>query len=431
MKIVLPCGHEEVPLVLPEGADILEPRAMPALDDPEGSVTAALNNPIEALPLVELAKGRKRACVVISDVTRPVPNRVILPPLLRALDSAGTGRSRITILIATGTHRPNVGQELVSLVGEDIAATYPVVNHDCHNKDAHRRIGELGGAPIEINSVYLDADLKILTGLIEPHPYAGYSGGAKSILPGLSSLETMKFMHSFKMIAHPRVTNCTIEENPFYEATMKAAHLAGADFMVNALINKKKEPVCFAAGGLPGAHLAGCRRVEETSVIRLDKPADLVITSGGGAPMDATFYQCGKGVLVAKDICRPGGTVVLVCGCASGIGSETYAELVAACGGPEDFACKYSDPRNFVMDQWAAQSYLQALRRIGRVLVYSPSLTEDQLKPFGVQKIYHLQEEVNRLLLEYPHVAALPQGPYVVGLVDQGPSLVGENRLRR
>ena len=362
MKIALPCGHEEVPLVLPEGADILEPRTMQALDDPEGSVAAALNNPIEALPLAKLATDRRSACVVISDITRPVPNRVILPPLLRALESAGIGRSRITLLIATGTHRPNVGQELVSLVGEDIAATYPVVNHDCHNKDAHRRIGELGGAPIEINSVYLDAELKILTGLIEPHPYAGYSGGAKSILPGLSSLETMKFMHSFKMIAHPQVTHCILEGNPFYEATIKAAHLAGADFMVNALINKKKEPVCFVAGGLPGAHLAGCQRVEETSVIRLDKPADLVITSGGGAPMDATFYQCGKGVLGAKAICRPGGTVVLVCGCASGIGSETYAELVAACGGLEDFACRYSDPRNFVMDQWAAQSYFQALR---------------------------------------------------------------------
>jgi len=418
MKIAFPCGHEEVPLVLPEGADILEPRAMPVLDDPEGSVTAALRDPIEALPLAELAMGRKSACVVISDITRPVPNRVILPPLLRTLEFAGIDRRRITILIATGTHRPNVGHELVSLVGEDIAEAYPVVNHDCRNRDSHRRIGELEGAPIEINSLYLDADLKILTGLIEPHPYAGYSGGAKTILPGLSSFETMKFMHSFKMIAHPKVTHCVVKGNPFYEATVKAARLAGADFMVNALINKKKEPVGFVAGDPTGAHLAGCRKVEETSVIHMDKPADLVITSGGGAPMDATYYQSGKGLLAAKAICRQGGTVVLVCGCALGIGSETYAELVSACGGPEDFACKYSDPRNFVMDQWAVQSYFQGLSRIGRVLVYSPALTDDQLKPFGVQKIHHLQEEVNRLVLDHPRVAAVPQGPYVVGLTD-------------
>jgi lactate racemase len=419
MKIAFPCGHEEVPLVLPEGAAVLEPRAVPALDDPERSVTAALNSPRDALSLAKLAKGRKSACVVISDITRPVPNRVILPPLLRTLESAGMERSRITILIATGTHRSNVGQELVSLVGEEIAGTYPVVNHDCHARGSYRHIGELEGAPIEINSLYLDADLKILTGLIEPHPYAGYSGGAKSILPGLSSLETMKFMHSFKMIAHPNVTNCVLKGNPFYEATMKVAHLAGVDFIVNALINKKKKPVGFAAGGLPGAHLAGCLEVEETSVVRLEKPADLVITSGGGAPMDATFYQCGKGILGAKAICRPGGAVVLICGCTLGIGSETYAELVATCGGIDEFACRYSDPRNFVMDQWAAQSYFQALRRIGRVLVYSPALTEGQLKPFGVQKIHHLQEEVDRLLAAHPRVAAMPQGPYVVGLTDR------------
>lgn len=418
MKIAFPCGHEEVPLILPEGAVVVEPHAMPVIQDPEGSVRAALKGPIDALPLAQLAKGRKTACVVISDITRPVPNRVILPPLLRTLESAGIERNRTTILIATGTHRPNLGEELVSLVGQDIPATYPVVNHDCRDRKDQRRIGEIEDATIEINSLYLDADLKILTGLIEPHPYAGYSGGAKSILPGLSSLETMKFMHSFKMIAHPKVTHCILKGNPFYEATMEAARLAGADFILNALINKKKEPVAFVAGGLPGAHLAGCRRVEETSVIRLDKPADLVITSGGGAPMDATFYQCGKGVLGAKAICRPGGTVILVCGCALGIGSETYAELVAGCGGAEDFACKYSDPRNFVMDQWAAQSYLQALGRIGRVLVYSPALTDEQLKPFGVQKIHHLQEEVDRLLLDHPRVAAVPQGPYVVGLSD-------------
>jgi len=418
MKIAFPCGHKQVPLVLPAGTEILEPRPMPLLKDPEGSVAAALRDPIDALPLADLAMGRKTACVVVSDITRPVPNRVILPPLFRTLESAGIERNRITILIATGTHRPNVGEELASLVGGDIAASYPVVNHDCHRRDAHRRIGDLEGAPVEINSAYLDADLKILTGLIEPHPYAGYSGGAKSILPGLSSLETMKFMHSFKMISHPKVANCIQDGNPFYEATMEVARLAGVDFIVNALINKQKEPVGFFVGGLRGAHLAGCRRVEETSVIRMKKPADLVITSGGGAPMDATFYQCGKGVLGAKAICRPGGTVILICGCAQGVGSETYAQLVGACGGLEDFACRYADPRNFVMDQWAAQSYFQALGRIGRVLVYSPGLTAEQLKPFGVQKINRLQEEVESLLAEHPRVAAMPHGPYVVGLTD-------------
>ncbi|MBU0734625.1 MAG: nickel-dependent lactate racemase [Proteobacteria bacterium] len=418
MEIDILCGHETVRLVLPRGAEILEAHPMPVLNDPEASVAASLRDPIDSPPLAQLARGRKTVCVVISDITRPVPNRVILPPLLRTLESAGIERAEMTILIATGTHRPNLGQELVDLVGEPIATGYKIINHDCRRRDTHRRIGELGGAPVEINTAYLDADLKILTGLIEPHPYAGYSGGAKSILPGLSSLETMKFMHSFKMIAHPNVTNCILDGNPFYQATRDVAALSGVDFIVNAVINKEKQPAGIFSGSLHGAHLAGCRMVGEFSVIHIKKPADLVITSGGGTPMDATFYQCGKGLLVAKGICRPGGAVIMACGCAQGIGSDTYAELVAGHRDLDEFSRMYADPRNFVMDQWAAQSYFQSLNRIGRVLVYSPGLTAEQLNPFGVQKIHDLQKEVDKLLLEYPQVAAIPQGPYVVGLTN-------------
>jgi nickel-dependent lactate racemase len=418
METAIPCGHEDIPLVLPPEVQILEPRPLPVLNEPEGAVTAALRDPMDSPPLAVLAKGRKNACVVISDITRPVPNRMILPPILRELESAGIRRSAITILIATGTHRPNLGQELVDLVGESIAASYTLVNHDCRDRERHRSIGELEGTPIEINTAYLDADLKLLTGLIEPHPYAGYSGGAKSILPGLSSFESMKFMHAFKMIAHPKVRNCILDGNPFYQATRDMARIAGVDFMVNATINKEKQLAGVFAGDLHGAYLAGCRMVENHSVIRMDAPADLVITSGGGAPLDATFYQCGKGLLAAESMCRPGGTVIMVCGCALGIGSDTYAELVGACAGLEAFARKHADPENFVMDQWAAQSYFQVLKRIGRVMVYSPALTAEQLKPFGVEKIHDLQKVVDRLLPEYPRVAAVPQGPYVVGLTD-------------
>ena len=419
MEIYIPCGHEKVRLLLPPSAEILEPAPVPVLNNPASTIEAALRDPVDSPPLSALAGGRKNACVVISDITRPVPNRAILPPLLNTLESAGIKRSAITILIANGTHRPNLGRELVDLVGESIAASYTVINHDCHNRDHHQRVGELDGAPVEINTAYLAADLKILTGLIEPHPYAGYSGGAKSILPGLSSFETMKFMHSFKMIAHPKVTNCILEGNPFYQATCAAARLAGVDFIVNAVIDKDKRLAGIFAGAVNGAHLAGCRRVEEFSVVRMDAPADLVITSGGGAPMDATFYQCGKGLLGAKAVCRPGGVVIMVCGCAQGIGSDTYSELAGACGCLEEFTCKYADPQNFVMDQWALQSYFQALKRIGHVLVYSPGLSAEQLRPFGVQKIHDLQKEIEELLPDCPRVAAMPQGPYVVGLVDE------------
>lgn len=416
MEIGIPCGREEFRLVLPPEAEILESCHMPAVSNPELAVEAVLRNPIDSLSLAELSKGRKSACVVISDVTRPVPNRVILPPLLSTLESAGMDRSRITILIATGTHRPNVEEELVNLVGDEIAANYRVVNHDCRNARVHRRIGELEGAPIEINSIYLDADLKILTGLIEPHPYAGYSGGAKSILPGLSSFETMKFMHSFKMITHREVANCILEGNPFHRATLEAARLAGVDFVVNAVINKEKRLAGIFAGSLHGAHRGGCRMVEKCSIVGISKPADLVVTSGGGAPIDATFYQCGKGLLGAKAVVRPGGAVIMLCGCEQGIGSDTFTELVGACKTMEAFSQIYADPENFVTDQWAVQSYLQVLQHMGPVFVYSPRLTKEQLSSLGVQKIYDVRKELDALLKSFPRVAAIPEGPYVVGL---------------
>ncbi|MBW2208130.1 MAG: nickel-dependent lactate racemase [Deltaproteobacteria bacterium] len=418
MRVELPCGHEKIDLDIPNNAMVLEPVSMPTLHDPEGAVTSALEQPIDSPPLSELAAGRKNACIVISDNTRPVPNRVILPPLLKTLQSAGIDRDQITILIATGTHQSNEGKVLDGLVGPRLAADFNIINHLCDDPREYRRIHELDGAPIEINSRYLDADLKILTGLIEPHPFAGFSGGAKSILPGLSSFETMKFMHSFKMIAHPNVDNCILQGNPFYEATLEVARLAGADFILNVVINKEKGTAGVFAGELRAAHLAGCGMVEKFSVIPIERPADLVITTGGGHPLDATFYQSTKGLIGAMPVCKKGGTVILVCGCDQGVGSDNFCELVDACRGGEPFNQKYSDPDNFILDQWAVQRYYQARGKMGDVLVVSPGIEAEQLEPFGLTKIHDLQYEVDQLLKDHSSVAVIPQGPYVVGTLE-------------
>ncbi len=418
MKVALPCGHEKIDVNLPDSAVVLEPLSMPALDDPEGAVTAALGQPLAGPSLSELAAGRRNACIVISDNTRPVPNRVILPPILKTLHAAGIDRDHITLLIATGTHSPVEGEALGGLIGTRLAAEYRIINHLCDDPREYRPIHELDGAPIEINARYLDADLTILTGLIEPHPFAGFSGGAKSILPGLSSFETMKFMHSFEMIAHPGVDNCILQGNPFYEATREVARLAGADFILNVVINKEKETAGVFAGKLKEAHLAGCRMVEAFSVIPVERAADLVITTGGGHPLDATFYQSTKGLIGAKPVCKKGGTVILVCGCSQGMGSDNFCELVDACGGGDTFNRKYSDPDNFILDQWAVQRYYQTLAKVGDVLVYSPGIEARQLEPFGLTKIQDLQGAVNQLLGNHHAVTAIPQGPYVVGTLE-------------
>ena len=240
MRVGLLCGQKKVDLDLPDSVEVLEMREMASLADPVTAVYDALTHPIESPPFKDIALGKKNVCVVISDVTRPVPNKIILPPLLKLLEGTGVKKQDITILIATGMHRPNLGEELESMVGRPIMEQYNIVNHYCRKPEGYRKIDEIDGAPIEINNRYLDADLKILTGLIEPHFYAGYSGGRKSILPGISSLETMKFMHSYKMIDDPMVTNCVLEGNPFHEYGIRVAELAGADFILNVAINKER-----------------------------------------------------------------------------------------------------------------------------------------------------------------------------------------------
>lgn len=411
------CGEGTIDLRVPEAVSVLEMKRVDPLSDPEEAVYGALKYPIQSPPLKELARGRKNACVVISDVTRPVPNKLILPPLLKVLEEGGLGRENVTILIATGMHRPNEGQELESMVGREIMDHYKIVNHYCRNPEVYRKIDEIEGAPIEINKNYLDADLKILTGLIEPHFYAGFSGGRKAILPGISSFETMKFMHSYKMIDHPRVTNCLLEGNPFHEYGLRVAELGGADFILNVVINKERQIAGVFAGHVNHAHLAGCDMVYSNSTANLDRRFDLVITSGGGYPLDATFYQISKALICARDILKKGGSILVACECREGLGSPEFCGILRSVCTPQEFFEGYCDPKNFVIDQWCAQNIYQVLDYAGRVYVYSPGLSREDLEKMGATKIENVQETVNELLPSQENVVVVPDGPYVVGMI--------------
>jgi nickel-dependent lactate racemase len=410
-------GEETIDFRVPEMVSILDMKKVEPLPDPEGAVYKALAEPIESPPLKELAQGRKDACVVISDITRPVPNKVILPPLLKVLEESGISKEKITILIATGMHRPNEGEELEYMVGRQIMDNYRIVNHFCREAEVYQKIDEIEGAPIEVNKRYLKADLKILTGLIEPHFYAGYSGGRKSILPGISSFETMKFMHSYKMIDHPKVTNCLLDGNPFHEYGIRVTEIAGVDFILNVVINKERKVTGVFAGHYDHAHVAGCDQVYENSVVTLDSPLDLVITSGGGYPLDATFYQMSKPLIGAKDVLKKGGTILLACECREGLGNPEFCGILRSVCSPQEFFDGYCDPENFVIDQWCAQNVYQVMEYAGKVYVYSPGLSKQDLEKMGAIYVENIQETVNELLTSHENVVVIPDGPYVVGMI--------------
>lgn len=420
MKAKLLCGKETITLELPDSTQLIENKPAQGLADPESAVRDALLHPIGTSPLREIAAGRKNACIVISDITRPVPNKIILPPLLQTLEESGIAAEDITILIATGMHRPNLGDELESMIGKEIMDNYRIVNHYCQKADEYREVAQIEGAPIEINTHYLDADLKILTGLIEPHFYAGFSGSRKSILPGISSFQTMKFMHSYKVIDQLQEANCRLEKNIFHQYAMEVAEIAGVDFILNVVINQERELAGVFAGHHDLAHREGCKLVSNHAVAVIDEKVDLVITSAGGYPLDATFYQVSKCLIAARDILKKGGTILVTCGCEEGLGGEEFCTIMRSNPTPEHFDSHHGNPDNFVIDQWCAQNIYQALAHAGNVFIYSPGLSKEDVDRFQGIKVLDCQATVNELLDKHDKVVVIPDGPYVVGKIGSG-----------
>ena len=300
MQVRLKYGEQGLELNFPETANfagVLYPQEATPLADPAAAVQAALEEPHASQPLRELARGRRDAVIVISDITRPVPNPLLLPLITAELEAAGMPAEQITILIATGIHRPNEGAELERLVGAEVAARYRVINHFSKNQAEMEQVGTIGeGVPAYVNRRYLQADLKILTGFIEPHMWAGFSGGRKSILPGISSVKTLEFMHGPEMVAHPRTRYGVLEGNPFHEAGLAVMAMAGADFIVNVTLDTGKRVTGVFAGHPVKAHLQGVEFLSRHCVRQLEQPLDFVVTTNAGAPLDCNLYQSAKGL---------------------------------------------------------------------------------------------------------------------------------------
>ena len=417
MQVQLPFGKNSLTLELPAGTQVPQPAPAQPLAHPQAAVAAALDQPLGRPPLADLARGRRRACVVISDITRPVPNRLLLPPILARLGQAGLPPSAITILIATGMHRPNLGAELEELLGQEIADRYPVINHDCQAREDLLPLGEIGGHLVELNRHFLKADLKILTGLIEPHTFAGYSGGGKSVLPGLASLATMRFMHSHALIQDPRLQSCRLADNPFQDYVRQAARLSGVDLVLNVVLDQKRRLLGMVAGETLAAHDQGCRLAQAHASVSLAAPARAVITTGGGHPLDATFYQSTKGIIAARDLLAPGGEIFLVSACSQGLGGMEFRQLLAQYPSFEAFEAHFSDPANFVVDQWGVQRLYQCRRHAGRILVHAPGLSQKEAALLGVELVEDPQLAAAQLGAKAGSLAVIPQGPYLAGRI--------------
>jgi lactate racemase len=387
------------------------------VQNPEDTIRELLAHPTQSQPLAELARGRNSAVVVISDITRPVPNKVILPILLETIENEGIPRDKITILIATGIHRPNLGDELIELVGEDIAQNYRVINHYSEDPEACRYVGHTDeGIPIYVNKHYLEADLKILTGLVELHLMAGYSGGRKAILPGIASLETMKHMHGYRMIQKDETCNAKLQGNPFHEAAVKIARQVGVDFIVNVTLDESRRITGIFAGDLEAAHEQACALVEKNTVRPIDKQYDIVVTCGGGYPLDKTMYQTFKGFVGALEAVKEGGTIIIAAQNEEGIGSPEFSGLLKRLENPMQFYELTMKPNYVAKDQWMIQELVNGLHRC-QLLYYTEGIADEELRQCLVQPIASVEDGIDQALRHHGHNASIlviPEGPYVL-----------------
>ncbi len=421
MRVELSFGRGTLAVDLPGDLDVTVIRkpAMPVLSDPAAAVRAALAAPLGLPPLEAFARGRDSACILICDITRPVPNGLLLRPLVESLAAAGIPLGRITVLVATGLHRPNLGAELEELVGDPwVMRHVRVENHYARNDDDHDDLGLTPhGTPVKLDRRFVRAGVKIVTGLVEPHFMAGYSGGRKVIAPGIAHRDTITTFHSHRFMADPLADNCVLEGNPLHREQLAIAAMLGPVFCVNTVLDEHRNLSHVNAGELLESHLEAVAFTQRYARVPVPRRFGTVVTSAAGYPLDKTYYQTVKGMVAPLDILAPGGTLVIASECSEGMGSHEYVEaqrrLVEL--GAEGFL-RSIEPKRFAdVDEWQTQMQVKPMRA-GRVALYTTGLDAEARTLTGVELASSVEQAVARGVAESGdrHVAVIPEGPYVV-----------------
>ncbi len=421
MKIHVAFGKQGLSLELPEGPryHVVKVHSAPPLPNVEQALGAALDTPVAALPLMELAKGKKTAALSVCDITRPAPNRITLPPVLERLHRAGIAPENVTLCIATGLHRAATEDELRTILGPKIAAAYKIVNHDARDRQRHRFVGATKrGTPVYIDEQFMAADLHITLGFIEQHLMLGFSGGRKLVAPGLAGQETIKALHSPRFMREARATEGSIRDNPLHAELLEVARMARHDFMLDVTLTKTREISGVFAGEPVAAHDAGVEFLQASSVEYLPEYVDAVITTAAGHPLDLTFYQTIKGVTAVQHILTPGGKILILSECSEGVGSAEFATMLRGYRGPRAFldAIEHTPVQ---VDQWQ----LEKLALVGlkhQVLLYAPGISSEDLGALGTNSFASAEAAVAGLLRglpEHARVAVIPDGPYAYARV--------------
>jgi nickel-dependent lactate racemase len=419
VETFLQYGKDELRITVPDHATVIEPSHMEGLKDEKAAVMAALKQPIGVPRLREMVKATDTVAIVISDITRPTPNHKLVPWLIEELSHVPAGQ--FVIINGTGTHRDQTREEFVQMLGEDIVGKIRVINHHCHNKDELVNLGRISfGCDAYLNKEYVEADFRIVTGFIEPHFFAGFSGGPKGIMPGIAGIETILTFHNARMIGDPLATWGNMDRNPLQEMAGEVNRLCKPHFMLNVALNKDKEITEVFAGELFEAHKQGCAYAKEHAMVAVEQRHDVVITSNSGYPLDQNLYQAVKGMSAAHKIVKQGGTIISAAECSDGIPDHgNYAAILQLRRTPQEILDLINDPSFSQFDQWQVQK--QAVIQVWADVYVRSSLPDELIEKAMFKPSANIDDTLEQLKQKYGEamsVAVLPLGPLTIPYVQ-------------
>ena len=421
MRIKMKYGKTGLDIDFPDDWSIvrIEKNDMPLLENPQQTLQQAFDSPVGAAPLKEDAQNSSSACILICDITRPVPNAVILPVLIRRLIAAGMPPEAITILVATGLHRPNQGPELLELVGDPwVLDTVKVENHFARNAKDHIDLGNVAdGLPIRLDRRFVSADLKIVTGLVEPHFMAGFSGGRKVIMPGIAHQDSIRRFHTARYLENPLAANCVLEGNPLHEIQLEIVKKLPKIMAVNSVIDEQRRIAFMNYGEIEESHLEAVKFLKPFVEIPVPQKFATIVTSAGGYPLDKNYYQTVKGMVGAMDILKPGGNLVIVSECSEGMGSKAYIQAQKRLQqmGPQKFLAGLMSKQVAEIDEWETEMQLKPMR-LASIHLFSKMLSDSQKSITGVRLVTSLAETLQSCvgLQDDKQIAVIPDGPYTI-----------------
>ena len=401
MEVTLAYGRDGLLAHVPDDAVVVTPTNLPVLADEAGAIAAAVRAPLD-----DAVRPSARVAVVFPDITRPMPNRTVLPPLLAELERRGCRPDEVVLMCGTGTHRAATAAELAELVGPAVAGRYEIRNHVATSGD-HVHVGDVDGVPVLLERAWVDADVRIVTGFVEPHFFAGFSGGPKGVCPGVAALETILECHSPARIADPRATWTVLDGNPVHDFVRAAAALAPAHLELDVAINDDRGVTAVFAN----AHRDACAFVERTSVQRVPGRFDVVLSTNSGHPLDRNLYQAVKGMAAAERVVRPGGTIVMTAACVDGVPAEGEFGRILAAAGSADALVRADGPPG--LDRWQAQVLGRVLRQ-ARVQLHAEGLTHDEVRAAHLEPVADVSDAVASAAGRDGRVCVLPLGPLTV-----------------